>query len=67
MHGPPLTIDEIAALLGREVAALTRLGAGPERVAFTLAERHRIPLETVERLVARDAETQRHGEHQAAA
>ena len=53
MHGPPITIDEIAALLEREIAALRRLGASLEKATKVVAERHRVPSSTVAQLLLR--------------
>jgi len=63
MHGPPLTTDEIAALVSRQVADLRGLGASLDRAARVVAKRHNVPLATVTRLLRRHhtlTERQRH-------
>ena len=53
MLGPAYTITEIAALLARQVAKLTDVGAPRSRAVAAVAERHGIEPAVVDRLVAR--------------
>ena len=53
MQGPAYTITEIAALLARQVAKLTGLGAPYSRAVATVAERQGIEPAVVDRLVGR--------------
>jgi hypothetical protein len=53
MHGPPLTIDEIAAKLDRQVIDVRALGASFDRAVRVVAERHQLPLATVTQLLMR--------------
>ncbi len=53
MHGPPLTIDEIAAMLAREIAELRRLGVNLDRAVRVVAERHAISLASVTQMLLR--------------
>jgi len=51
MHGPPLTRDERAALVARQVADLRDIGASLDRATRTVAHRHRISYRTVIQLL----------------
>ncbi len=51
MHGPPLTLDERAALVARQVADLRDVGAGLDRAARVVAQQHRISYRTVTQLL----------------
>lgn len=53
MQGPAYTITEIAALLARQVAELTRLGMPSPRAVAAVAKRHGIDPAIVDRVVAR--------------
>lgn len=59
MHGPPLTIDEIARLLARETAELRRLGATLDKAVRVVAARHRVPMGIVTHLVVRQRRNER--------
>jgi len=52
MHGPPLTVDEIAATLARQVAELTGVGVDVARATDVVAARHRISHTALGRLLA---------------
>lgn len=63
MYGPPLTLDERAALVARQVVDLRHLGAGLDRAVRTVAQRHRISHRTVTKLLVYHQHTAQRRQH----
>ena len=53
MHGPPLTLTEIAEMIGRDIAELRHLGISLNSAVAVVAERRHMTDMTVRRLLAR--------------